>query len=79
MLLRQYAIKYLNVHEIKSLLVYFGCNLNENVSLGKFIRELRYNARIPDETTNKNIQMLKNLQYTNPNLLNKKICAIKWN
>ena len=77
MLLRQYAIKYLSLKEVKDYLMFFGCDFNQQMSLGRFIRNIRYNNI--DENTNKNLQMLKNLQFTNPYLLNKKICSIKWN
>ena len=77
MLLRQYAIKYLSLKEVKDYLMFFDCDFNQEISLGRFIRNIRYNNI--DENTNKNLQMLKNLQFTNPYLLNKKICSIKWN
>jgi hypothetical protein len=79
MLYRQYAIKYLSLAEIKSLLGYFGCDLKDTISLGCFIRKLNVNSSEIDEITNKNIQMLKSLHFTNPYLLNKKLCSIKWN
>jgi len=77
MLARQYAIKYLSIKEIKDCLIFFGCDFNQKIYLGSFIRNIKYNNI--DENTNKNIQMLKNLQFTNPYLLNKKICSINWN
>lgn len=79
MIYRQYAIKHLSFSDIKLLLKYFGCDLKDTVSLGKFIRHLHVNSQTIDEITNKNIQMLRSLQFTNPYLLNKRICSIQWN
>ena len=78
MLVRQYAIKYFSLPEVKVLLQYFKCDFNKQITLGRFIKDLHYNQISMDEITNKNIQNLKSLRYTNPYLLNKSINKIKW-
>ena len=78
-LIRQYAIKYLSLPEIKKILYYFKCDFNKKVSLGTFVRNLKYNPQTDDEIKNKNFQLLQSLRYTNPYILNRYIHEIKWN
>ena len=78
-LIRQYAIKYLSLSEVKTLLEYFNCDFNKRVSLGRFVRDLKYTYSTTDEIKNKNFQLLQSLRFTNPYILNKYIHQIKWN
>ena len=77
-LIRQYAIKYLSLPEIKKILDYFNCDFNKRMSLGRFVRDLKYNPQTDDEIKNKNFQLLQSLRYTNPYILNRYIHEIKW-
>ena len=68
--MRQYTLRYINNQEIKDILIYFNCNLNENVSLKYIIDNLTRNNRSTNEITNRNIQFLQSLYLTRPHILN---------
>jgi hypothetical protein len=77
-LTRQYALKYLQNDEIKNILKYFNCNLQQNISLKSIIDSLSnkfINKRLENEDINKNIQFLQSLYITRPNILNLNISS----